>query len=68
LTLLPALRDRAASISLSQSSTCATCGLSDKIPLDEDVNTNPNLSFLALKLMVGRMPADFQYRFGIPHD
>lgn len=59
LTLLEALRDHGVD-QLVFSSTCATYGVPDRVPIDETLTQNPINPYGATKLMVERMLADFQ--------
>jgi UDP-arabinose 4-epimerase len=58
LTLLEALRDHRVDQCVF-SSTCATYGLPDKVPIDETFPQSPINAYGASKLMVERMLADF---------
>jgi UDP-arabinose 4-epimerase len=59
LTLLEALRDHGVD-QFVFSSTCATYGVPDRIPIDETLTQTPINPYGATKLMVERMLADFQ--------
>ncbi|MET0793027.1 MAG: UDP-glucose 4-epimerase GalE [Polyangiaceae bacterium] len=59
LTLLEALRDHGVD-QFVFSSTCATYGVPDRVPIDETLTQNPINPYGATKLMVERMLADFQ--------
>jgi UDP-arabinose 4-epimerase len=58
LTLLEALRDHGVD-QFVLSSTCATYGVHDKLPIDETIPQMPINPYGASKLMVERMLADF---------
>ncbi|SHN60700.1 UDP-glucose 4-epimerase GalE [Bradyrhizobium erythrophlei] len=58
LTLLEALRDHGID-QFVLSSTCATYGVPDKVPIDETLTQAPINPYGASKLMVERMLADF---------
>ena len=58
LTLLEALRDHGVD-QFVLSSTCATYGVTDKVPIDETLPQAPINPYGASKLMVERMLADF---------
>jgi len=58
LTLLEALRDHGVD-KFVLSSTCATYGVPDRVPLDETLTQAPINPYGATKLMVERMLADF---------
>ena len=58
LTLLEALRDHGVN-QFVLSSTCATYGIPDKVPIDETLPQAPINPYGASKLMVERMLADF---------
>jgi UDP-arabinose 4-epimerase len=58
LTLLEALRDHGVD-QFVLSSTCATYGVPDKVPIDETLTQAPINPYGASKLMVERMLADF---------
>jgi UDP-arabinose 4-epimerase len=58
LTLLEALRDHGVD-QFVLSSTCATYGVTDKVPIDETLPQTPINPYGASKLMVERMLADF---------
>src|SRR6266850_2121298 len=58
LTLLEALRDHGVD-QFVLSSTCATYGVPDKVPIDETLPQSPINAYGASKLMVERMLADF---------
>jgi UDP-arabinose 4-epimerase len=58
LTLLEALRDHGVG-QFVLSSTCATYGVTDKVPIDETLAQAPINPYGASKLMVERMLADF---------
>jgi UDP-arabinose 4-epimerase len=58
LTLLEALRDHGID-QFVLSSTCATYGITDKVPIDEALPQAPVNPYGASKLMVERMLADF---------
>jgi UDP-arabinose 4-epimerase len=59
LTLLEALRDHGVD-QIVFSSTCATYGIPDRVPIDETLIQTPINPYGATKLMVERMLADFQ--------
>lgn len=59
LTLLEALRDHGVD-QIVFSSTCATYGVPDRVPIDETLTQTPINPYGATKLMVERMLADFQ--------
>jgi UDP-arabinose 4-epimerase len=59
LTLLEALRDHGVN-QFVLSSTCATYGITEKVPIDETLPQAPINPYGASKLMVERMLADFQ--------
>ena len=59
LTLLEALRDHGVD-QFVLSSTCATYGVPNKVPIDETLTQAPINPYGASKLMVERMLADFQ--------
>lgn len=59
LTLLEALRDHGVD-QIVFSSTCATYGIPDRVPIDETLTQTPINPYGATKLMVERMLADFQ--------
>lgn len=64
LTLLEAARDH----NIGQiifSSTCATYGVPDRIPITEDTLQRPINAYGASKLMVERMLADFSTAYGL---
>jgi UDP-arabinose 4-epimerase len=64
LTLLEALRDHGID-QFVLSSTCATYGVPDKVPIDETLPQAPINPYGASKLMVERMLADFQAAHGL---
>lgn len=59
LTLLEALRDHGVD-QIVFSSTCATYGIPDRVPIDETLTQAPINPYGATKLMVERILADFQ--------
>ena len=64
LTLLEAARDQAIG-RIVFSSTCATYGIPDRIPIDEGVTQDPINPYGASKLMVERVLADFDVAHGL---
>lgn len=64
LSLLEAARDRAID-RIVFSSTCATYGVPDRIPIDEGTQQNPINPYGASKLMVERVLADFGVAHGL---
>jgi UDP-arabinose 4-epimerase len=64
LTLLEALRD-AGIDKLVFSSSCATYGIPNSVPIDEDHPQQPINPYGASKLMVERMLADFDHAHGL---
>lgn len=64
LTLLEALRDHGID-QFVLSSTCATYGVPDKVPIDETMPQAPINPYGASKLMVERMMADFYAAHGM---
>ena len=58
LTLLEAMRDHGVGC-IVFSSSCATYGIPDRVPINEDTPQRPINSYGASKLMVERMLADF---------
>ncbi|MFM9845656.1 MAG: UDP-glucose 4-epimerase GalE [Hyphomicrobiaceae bacterium] len=64
LTLLEALRDHGVD-QFVLSSTCATYGVPDKVPIDEMMPQAPINPYGASKLMVERMLADFHAAHGL---
>jgi UDP-arabinose 4-epimerase len=66
LTLLEALRD-AGIDKLVFSSSCATYGIPNSVPIDEDHPQQPINPYGASKLMVERILADFEVAYGLRH-
>ena len=66
LTLLEALRD-AGIDKLVFSSSCATYGIPNSVPIDEDHPQQPINPYGASKLMVERILADFEVAHGLRH-
>jgi UDP-glucose-4-epimerase GalE len=66
LTLLEALRDAGVD-KLVFSSTCATYGIPERVPIDEDHPQRPINPYGASKLMVERILADFAAAYGLRH-
>jgi UDP-arabinose 4-epimerase len=64
LTLLDAMRDNGVN-ELVFSSTCATYGVPEKIPISEDHPQHPINPYGASKLMVERVLADFRQAHGL---
>ena len=64
LTLLEALRDAAIGRFVF-SSTCATYGIPDRVPIDEDHPQSPINPYGSSKLMVERILADFDRAHGL---
>ena len=64
LTLMEALRDHGID-QFVFSSTCATYGIPDKVPIDETIPQAPINPYGASKLMVERIMADFHAAHGV---
>src|SRR5262249_55607510 len=64
LTLLEAARDHGVS-QFVFSSTCATYGIPERIPITQDMPQNPINAYGASKLMVERMLSDFDRAYGL---
>lgn len=64
LTLLEAMRDHGID-QLIFSSTCATYGIPDSVPIREDLPQNPINPYGASKLMIERMLQDFEVAHGL---